>query len=149
MTSIFSYDDMYLVHKKIVMKKIKICFSGREKSRSDFLEDFRNAVCNFLNREAYQDLELHLYLREIIKNIFDHNNGYGFAILEKKSDWEIIIIVANEGSANNSSVTLEKHNFGIGLSAIKNEISNDHFEIKIDKNLDIPYYYKIKYKFLS
>lgn len=139
---------MYLVHKKIIMKKIKISFSGCTKSRSDFLEDFSNAVCNFLNREAHLDLELHLYLKEIIKNIFDHNNGCGFAILEKKSDWEIIIIVANEDFTNNFSVISGKLNFGIGLSAIKNVISNDHFEIKIEENSDIPYYYTIKYKFL-
>lgn len=130
------------------MKKIKISFLGRIKSRSDFLEDFRNTVCKFLNREAHQDLEFHLYLREILKNIFDHNNGHGYAILEKKSDREIIIIVANEDSINNRSENSGKYNFGIGLSSIRDVSLHPWLGIKIEENSEIPYYFTIKYKFL-
>lgn len=129
------------------MKKIRCNFFGRTKSRDTFLSDFRNTVCNFLEREAQEDKELHLYLKEIIKNMYDHNNGYGFALLEKISNEEIVIVIGNTATRNSTSKTQDRVNFGIGLQTIQSAIHREWPGISVTQDPKIPYHYSITYHF--
>ena len=107
-------------------KQINIQFTGRNIERYDFLDNFTDEVCKFLGRGWEQDKELHIYNREIIKNIHDHNGGFGYVNIEVLPDGIIKVEINN--SPCPTSVEKEysperKVNCNVGRRIIKGEKS--------------------------
>lgn len=127
------------------MKIKKLSFSGRAKPRAEFLSDVQNDIAVFLEREISQDLELHLYLREIVKNIYDHNNGYGVVKLEKINDRTILVVIKNTNNPTQKSEKIPGVNYKVGLQTIQSALQGGFpgISLKFDpKNL---YQYKVTY----
>lgn len=126
-------------------KKLNILFSGRQLERYDFLDNFCDKTCDFLDRGPSRDLELHKIIREITKNIYDHNGSYGYANMEITPNDLFIIELGNYPCPN--SIEKEhnpdrKVNCNVGLS-ILHEL--DIPSIKIEINRDVDYKYKVTY----
>ena len=110
-----------------------------EKSRSVFLREFKKQIIDFVGRE---NKEFILMLVEIVKNIYDHNGGWGYVKLEKAADGKIYFKLGNVSGRKEAAVLPESHqenrpvNYGIGLSDVG--IKKIAKVINIDLTIDIP-----------
>lgn len=127
------------------MKKNQLSFTGQTKPRDEFLSDFRKDVSSFLEREDYEDKELHLFLKEIVKNVYDHNGGYGFVRLEKTSSHKVLIEFGNTSQLSNTSDKQAGVNFGVGLPAIQSALNGEWPGISLKIDTQVPYHYTITY----
>lgn len=128
-------------------KKLELLFTGCTKPRTEFLNNFRKAVSDFLQRQEYEDGELHIYLREIIKNIYDHNHGYGFCCLELLSPQKLRLVIGNSKPLSTPLKKQSSLNYQVGLSTILQAHTGEWPGIKLELTPDTPYHYTITYSF--
>lgn len=92
---------------------ITINFLGRQESEDDFAQEF-NLVMDRLS-ESKSDLILYRILWEIVRNIYDHNGGWGYLKLRQMNDY-LEFEIANTKPTNPTETLLDSGpNFGIGL----------------------------------
>jgi hypothetical protein len=97
---------------------ISMYLFGRNKSRNYFVASVGEKLSCELNREILLDKEFHMLLREIIKNIHDHNFGCGIARFKKISTNKIafeIMNLAPTPEAIKNTPPYSWRNFGCGL----------------------------------
>jgi hypothetical protein len=101
-------------------QKLEIRLAG-EKSRKDFLKEFKKQVTDFIGLENKEFL---LMLTEIVKNIYDHNGGRGYVKLKKTVNGKIRFKIGNVIGQKGAAVLSESHqenrsvNWGVGLSGV-------------------------------
>lgn len=123
-------------------------YTGRNESRDKFLVDCRLKIAEFMQRHPTQDATLHIILREIIKNIHDHNGCYGTIIVKKINQYNIVFECSNSPNPlpeNNEHQPVERVNFNTGLNLLKSPLSKSGIEIELVDKLS--YRYIVTYKY--
>lgn len=130
---------------QIMKKKLELLFTGLDQPRDEFLSGFRKAVSIFLERDEYKDRELYLYLKEITKNIYDHNGGYGFAHLEIVSKQNLKITIGNSEPLSATPQKSRRLNYGVGLPTLRSATKDQGPNLEIQCDTPKPYCYAITY----
>lgn len=155
------------------MHKERIEFTGRNQddinnfganeARSMFLDRFFTALYKIIHPDKVQFLDSNLeawrmlkeanvlwgLFKEMIKNIHDHNGGWGYCEIEVSDNKLIQFEIANSTNPNpaDKEHTPEtKINYGVGLNLVKHFLSHNFISsFDIDKN----YLYKGSYQMHS
>lgn len=127
------------------MNHLFLVFDGTNTPRDILLEETRAKLIDFTKEIPYWNSFL-MVISEMIKNIYDHANGEGYALLEKdinQISFEITDLGKNKfdyekALASGRSSKNTKYNFGIGLQTIKEICENLQIKLEItqsDKSL--------------
>lgn len=104
---------------------LEFTFTGRDIPRSKLLKQFLSSVFPIVGEEHKAFLAMIL---EMVKNIYDHADGWGYAKFHKLPDGEIHFEVNNLKGDNSAKSGRDKtqtehikntKNFGVGIAAIK------------------------------
>jgi len=117
-------------------------------SRQDFLKKFKERIIDFVGPE---NKEFVLMLTEIVKNIYDHNNGRGYAKLREGTDGKIYFELANivESESTKSAVINYKKdgvNYGFGVTVGGIKTIAQELNINLEFDISAGFLYKGAYK---
>lgn len=129
-------------------------YTGRNGSRDKFLVDCRLKIAEFMQRHPTQDATLHIILREIIKNIHDHNGCHGSITVKKIDQYTIVFECSNSPNPfpeTNEHQPVERVNFNAGLDLLlKSTLFKSGIEIELVDKLNykyiVTYKYPVKYQ---
>ena len=113
------------------MPSLKVELSAKNKTREIFLREIKVVTIAF-TREI---MTLDAMFKEIAKNIYDHNYGNGYLILNKIGkyvEFEIGNRATSLSAAASRPVTGERINFGDGLRSIPQIAMSLGIKLKID-----------------
>ena len=81
-----------LTAQAISANSLRYEFTSTALTRNRFLESFTHAVIGFYG----YDNGFLIFLREIVKNIYDHADGCGYCLMVKKDDGSISFEIRNQ-----------------------------------------------------
>lgn len=123
-----------------------ITLNGRTQARSEFLKSFTDQFILFMGENWFEHREFFMYIRELVKNIYDHNGCFGYIELDRMENGRYFCKIYNSTNPTPETNEYESNtpiNFGIGLRWIADS-TWPGISTEIDPSE--PFSYKINYK---
>jgi hypothetical protein len=128
-------------------KELRFDFSGTDIPRDNYLEDIKNRLFPFVNNKIHYWNVFSMMIIEMLKNIYDHAGGNGYALFIKSNEtisFQIKSFSSEEfdyllWSEPGKSSKDTKYNRGIGLSIIEGTAEQLEIDLKIEQSEGLLY----------